>query len=88
MTDSPNKYSPEKREPPHHPGLGLVRVTEEGALAAGRWVGLDQRHDADEAAQNAVTSALRQLPMRGCIVSGEEGRTGEHTLLEIGRAHV
>ncbi|MFT7699846.1 MAG: fructose-1,6-bisphosphatase II [Candidatus Krumholzibacteriia bacterium] len=86
MSDSPNNYTSEKREPPHHPGLGLVRVTEEGALAAARWVGLDQRHTADEAAHNAVTSALRQLPMRGYIVSGEEGRVGENTLLDSGCA--
>lgn len=84
MPESPNKYSTEKREPPHHPGLGLVRVTEEAALAAGRWVGLDQRKTADKAAQDAMMAALGQLPMRGRIVSGEEGRTGEHTVLDSG----
>ncbi len=84
MHESPNKYSTEKREPPHHPGLGLVRVTEEAALAAGRWVGLDQRKTADKAAQDAMMAALGQLPMRGRIVSGEEGRTGEHTVLDSG----
>ncbi len=84
MWVSPKYFPAEKREPPHHPGLGLVRVTEVGALAASRWMGLDDRHAADHAAQDAITAVLNHLPMRGRIVSGEEGRTGEHSPLDSG----
>jgi len=84
MWESPKKFPNEKREPPHHPGLGLVRVTEVGALAASRWMGLDDRHEADRAAQKAMTATLNLLPMQGRIVSGEEGRTGEHSPLDSG----
>jgi fructose-1,6-bisphosphatase II len=84
MRETPNNFNPTRREPPHHPGLGLVRVTEAGALAASRWMGLDDRLAADRAAHEAMTAALNVLPMRGHIVSGEEGRTGEHTPLDTG----
>ncbi len=85
MWESPKNFPNEKREPPHHPGLGLVRVTEVGALAASRWMGLDNHRAADEAAQNAMTETLNLLPMTGRIVSGEEGRTGKHSLLDSGK---
>ncbi len=79
------KNSPtEEREPPHNPGLGLVRVTEVGALAASRWLGLDNRFEADHAAQDAMAATLNLLPMQGRIVSGEEGRTGENSPLDSG----
>jgi fructose-1,6-bisphosphatase II len=84
MWESPKNFPAEKREPPHHPGLGLVRVTEAGALAASRWMGLGDRFTADHAAQDAMTATLNLLPMQGRIVSGEEGRTGEHSPLDSG----
>ncbi len=85
MWESPKNIGAEKREPPHHPGLGLVRVTEAGALAASRWMGLGDRLAADHAAQDAMTTNLNLLPMAGRIVSGEEGRTGEHSPLDSGQ---
>ncbi len=84
MWESPKNFNNQKREPPHHPGLGLVRVTEVGALAASRWMGLDDRHAADHAAQDAMAATINLLPMQGKIVSGEEGRTGEHSPLDSG----
>lgn len=72
------------REPPHHPGLGLVRVTEAAALAAARWMGRGDRDAADHAAQAAMAASLNLLPMRGRIVSGEEGRLQESSPLDSG----
>jgi len=86
MWESPGNLDPEKRQPPHHPGLGLVRVTEAGALAASQWVGRGDRLAADSAAQQAMATTLNLLPMIGRIVSGEEGRTGKLSPLESGRS--
>lgn len=72
------------REPPHHPGLGLVRVTEAAALAASRWMGRGDRDAADQAAQAAMIRSLNLLPMRGRIVSGEEGRLPVNSPLDSG----
>jgi fructose-1,6-bisphosphatase II len=72
------------REPPHHPGLGLVRVTESAALAASRWMGRGDRDAADQAAQDAMARSLNLLPMRGRIVSGEEGRLRATSPLDSG----
>jgi len=84
MSHFPPEIQGEKLTPPHHPGLGLVRVTEAAALTAGRWMGLDAASDADHAAQDAMAAALNLLPMRGTIISGEEGRLHEATPLTSG----
>ncbi len=73
---------PGKSPLPPHPGLDLVRATEAAALAAGRFMGLDDSHGADEAAQTAMATALDQLPMKGRIICGEEGRIGGHSRLD------
>lgn len=73
------------RDPPHHPGLGLVRVTEASALAAGRWMGRGDRDAADDAGQTAMARSLNLLPMRGRIVSGEEGRLHAASPLDSGQ---
>jgi len=77
--------------PPHNPGLSLVRATEAAALAAGRWMGLDERTKADHDAQDAMANSLDRMPMRGRIVSGEEGRIGGHSRLDsespVGSGH-
>lgn len=86
MWETSRNSEPEERHPPHHPGLGLVRVTEAGALAASRWMGRGDRQAADRAAQQAMATNLNLLPMKGYIVSGEEGRTGEPSQLESGRS--
>jgi fructose-1,6-bisphosphatase II len=81
MTDYPISNESGKRRPPPHPGLDLVRATEAAALAAGRFMGLGDRHGADVAAQDAMAAALDLLPMKGRIICGEEGRIGGHSPL-------
>jgi fructose-1,6-bisphosphatase II len=66
-------------------GMDLVRATEAAALHAGRWMGRGNRTEADHAAIGAMGRALNMLEMDGFIVVGEEGKTGEHSVLEGGR---
>lgn len=84
MNHPPTKAELGNKEPPHHPGLGLVRCTEAAALAAGRWMGRGDRDGADHAAQEAMATALNLLPMSGRIISGEEGRLHTHSPLDSG----
>jgi fructose-1,6-bisphosphatase II len=84
MTQFPPEMQGEKLTPPHHPGLGLVRVTEAAALAAGRWMGLGDALAADHAAQDAMAVAMNLLPMQGLIISGEEGRLQNKSRLNSG----
>jgi fructose-1,6-bisphosphatase II len=86
MTQFPPEMQGEKLTPPDHPGLGLVRVTEAAALAAGRWMGRDDRDGADHAAQDAMAAAINLLPMRGTIICGEEKRVGSHSPLDSGNS--
>lgn len=65
-------------------GLDLVRVTEAAALAAGRWMGRGDRESANQAATDAMVTALNQLDIDGLIVIGEEGRLHEHSALDSG----
>jgi len=81
MTEYSLGNEPVNRPLPPHPGLDLVRATEAAALAAGRYMGLDDSHGADHAAQDAMAAALDQLPMKGRIICGEEGRTGDQSPL-------
>src|SRR6266545_1951476 len=67
-------------------GLDLVRVTEAAARAAGRWMGLGKRDDADMDAIGAMATAFSTLDIAGHIVVGEEGKFGVHSALESGRA--
>lgn len=64
--------------------LDLARVTEEAALAAGRWMGLGQRAEADIAATQAMLATLNALNMQGTIVVGEEAKSGVHSPLDTG----
>src|SRR5689334_18919458 len=66
-------------------GLDLVRVTEAAAWAAGRWMGLGQRDNADMDAIGAMAAAFNSLDIAGHIVVGEEGKFGAHSVLESGR---
>lgn len=66
-------------------GLDLLRVTEATAIAAGRYIGLGNRELAHTAATNAMAKALAQIEFQGRIVIGEEGRLGDHSLLDSGR---
>ncbi len=84
MTQFPPEMQGDKLTPPHHPGLGLVRVTEAAALAAGRWMGLNDATGADHAAQDAMVVAMNLLPLNGLIICGEEGRRNAHSPLDSG----
>lgn len=65
--------------------LDLARVTENTALAAGRWMGLGKRTEADQAATMAMLKALNELNMAGHIVVGEEAKSGVHSPLDTGK---
>jgi fructose-1,6-bisphosphatase II len=81
MYDQPSLAETGQRQPPPHPGLGLIRATEAAALAAGRWMGKGDRNAADHAAQDAMAAALNLMPMQGRIISGEEMRLGDDSPL-------
>jgi len=51
--------------------LELVRVTESGALAAGRWVGRGDKNGADGVAVNAMRVMISTIGMDGTVVIGE-----------------
>jgi fructose-1,6-bisphosphatase II len=82
MTDNSLGKEPLKLPLPPHPGLDLVRATEAAALAAGRFMGRGDSQKADHEAQEAMAAALNQLPMKGRIICGEEGRIGGHSPLD------
>src|SRR5215204_4016385 len=76
---------------PSHPdrnlALELVRVTEAGALAAGRWVGRGQKESADQAAVDAMRAMLDTISMAGVVVIGE-GEKDEAPMLYNGEVVV
>jgi fructose-1,6-bisphosphatase II len=57
--------------PDRNLALELVRVTEAAAMAAGRWVGLGEKNDADAAAVDAMRRLIGTVAMRGVVVIGE-----------------
>ena len=63
--------------------LELVRVTEQAALAAGRWTGKGDKHKVDEVATEAMRKVLNELPISGTVVIGE-GEMDEAPMLYIG----
>jgi len=60
-----------KNDPTRNLALELVRVTEAGALAAGRFMGRGNKEEADGAAVNAMRIVLETIDMNGIIVIGE-----------------
>lgn len=52
-------------------GMELVRVTEAGAMAAGRWMGRGDKIAADKAATDAMRLMIATCQMDGIIVIGE-----------------
>lgn len=52
-------------------GMELVRVTEAGAMAAGRWMGRGDKEAADGAAVDAMRLMIATCQMDGIIVIGE-----------------
>jgi fructose-1,6-bisphosphatase II len=74
MTDhhhlpSPLEVSPEA--PDRNLALELVRVTEAGAMASGRWVGRGDKNGADGAAVKAMRTLVSTVSMNGVVVIGE-----------------
>jgi fructose-1,6-bisphosphatase II / sedoheptulose-1,7-bisphosphatase len=63
--------------------LEMVRVTEAAALAAARWVGRGNKEAADQAAVDAMRTALSRLDIDGTVVIGE-GEQDEAPMLHIG----
>src|SRR3984957_4506365 len=63
--------------------LDFVRVTEEAALNASRWMGRGERNIADEAAVERMRDALNDMDISGRIVIGE-GERDEAPMLFIG----
>jgi fructose-1,6-bisphosphatase II len=64
--------SPTRREAPdRNLALELVRVTEAGAMAAGRWVGRGDKEGGDGAAVDAMRELVNSVSMRGIVVIGE-----------------
>ncbi|KQS68928.1 fructose 1,6-bisphosphatase [Modestobacter sp. Leaf380] len=51
--------------------MELVRVTEAGAMAAGRWVGRGDKNGGDGAAVDAMRALIQTVSMRGTVVIGE-----------------
>ncbi|MGF1562715.1 MAG: class II fructose-bisphosphatase [Geminicoccaceae bacterium] len=63
--------------------LEAVRVTEAAALASARWIGRGDEKAADQAAVDAMRSALNTLDIKGTVVIGE-GERDEAPMLYIG----
>ena len=64
--------SPTRGEAPdRNLALELVRVTEAGAMAAGRWVGRGDKEGGDGAAVDAMRELVNSVSMRGVVVIGE-----------------
>src|SRR5689334_18133094 len=63
--------------------LEAVRVTEAAALAASRLMGRGDEKAADQAAVDAMRTALNDLPIDGTVVIGE-GERDEAPMLYIG----
>ncbi|MGZ3584187.1 MAG: fructose-bisphosphatase class II, partial [Ktedonobacterales bacterium] len=64
-------------------GLELVRVTEAAAYAAARWMGRGNKEAADQAAVDAMRSAIEGVDMHGVVVIGE-GEKDEAPMLYVG----
>ncbi len=69
--------------PDRNLALELVRVTEAGALAAARLVGMGDKEAADQAAVDAMRLALARVQMDGVVVIGE-GEKDEAPMLYNG----
>src|SRR3712207_6189010 len=86
-----SSLAPSPSAPDRNLALELVRVTESGAMAAGRWVGRGDKNGADQVAVNAMRVMISTVQMRGVVVIGEgekdnapmlyngEERSEEHT---------
>ena len=71
QTQPPITAEPERQAPDRNLALELARVTEAGAMAAGRWVGRGNKNGADGAAVEAMRALINTVSMRGVVVIGE-----------------
>lgn len=77
MSSEPSipSIDPDLDSPADAPGrdlaLELVRVTEAGAIAAGRWVGKGDKEGADGVAVDAMRTLISTVQMDGVVVIGE-----------------
>jgi len=80
----------ERQQPDRNLALELVRATEAAALAAGRWMGRNQKEAGDQAAVDAMRLMLSTVEMDGIVVIGE-GEKDEAPMLfngeRIGTGH-
>jgi fructose-1,6-bisphosphatase II len=60
-----------REAPDRNLAMELVRVTESGAMAAGRWVGKGDKEGGDGAAVDAMRELVNSVSMRGIVVIGE-----------------
>lgn len=67
----PQQLRVDSDAPDRNLAMELVRVTEAGAMAAGRWVGFGDKNGADGAAVNAMRTLIASVNMRGVVVIGE-----------------
>ncbi len=70
-------------QPDRELALELVRATEVGALAAGRWLGRNEKESGDGAAVDAMRRLLAAVHMDGTVVIGE-GEKDEAPMLYNG----
>lgn len=82
MTAS-SSASSRREAPDRNLALELVRVTEAGAMAAGRWVGRGDKEGGDGAAVDAMRQLVSSVSMRGIVVIGE-GEKDEAPMLYNG----
>ena len=68
---APSKPRTRGEAPDRNLALELVRVTEAGAMAAGRWVGRGDKEGGDGAAVDAIRELVNSVSMRGVVVIGE-----------------
>jgi fructose-1,6-bisphosphatase II len=72
-----------RRQPDRNLALELVRATEAAAMAAGRWMGRNQKEAGDQAAVDAMRLMLSTVEMDGVVVIGE-GEKDEAPMLYNG----
>jgi len=64
-------FRTDRPAPDRNLALELVRVTEAGAMAAGRWVGRGDKNGGDGAAVDAMRALIGTVSMKGVVVIGE-----------------
>ena len=64
-------FRTDRPAPDRNLALELVRLTEAGAMAAGRWVGRGDKNGGDGAAVDARPALIGTVRMNGGVVIGE-----------------